>query len=77
MNFRFQLRLGSWHILSRLYRLPDLRINGYPIRPTECRPGSQERKRIVVRSRVINRNIIHHVLADFLRQVDIDPQEVC
>lgn len=73
MNFGFQLRLGSWQILPRIYRLPDLRINSGPIRPAESRPGSQECKRIEFRSRVVYRDIVHHVLADFLRQVNIDP----
>jgi len=76
LNFRFQLRPGSRQVLPRLYCLPNLRIDSHPIGPAERRPGSQERKRIIIRSRVINRDIIHHVFADFLRQVDIDPQEV-
>jgi hypothetical protein len=56
--------------------LVDLAVNGHPVRTPEKRACPEQSERIVRGSGIINSNVPEHILADLLRQIHIDAQEI-
>lgn len=75
-DFGFQLRLAARDVLSSLDSLPHLSIYRHPIGSSKHRAGTKESQRIVFSASIINCDIPEHVLANFLRQVNVDTKEI-
>jgi len=75
-DFGFQLRGAAWDVLPALDGLSHLTVDGHPVRTSEHGTRAEERKRVVLGTRVIDSNVPEHVFADLLREVDVDAQEV-
>ena len=68
--------MASWKILASLNGLPDPGINRLPVWAAEHGTGAQKGQRIVLGAGIVDGNIPKHVLADLLRQINIDTKEV-
>ena len=47
-----------------------------PVGAAKHRAGAEQGKRVVRRPRIVDRDVPQHVLADLLREIDVDTQEV-
>lgn len=75
-NLGLELCVGAGEVLARGDCLAHAAIDGLPVRATEHGTSAEERKRVVLRARVVDGDVPEHVLADLLREVDVDTQEV-
>ena len=75
-NRCLQLRRASGKILSGFYSLPHPSKDRLPIRATKHSARAKEGQRIVFSTGVVNCDVPKHVLADLLREVDVNAQEV-
>jgi hypothetical protein len=53
-----------------------LSVDRHPVRTTEHGAGAEEGEGVVLGTGIIDGDVPQHVLADLLREVDVDAQEV-
>lgn len=75
-DFRLQLRCAPWKVLPSFYGLSHLSVNRHPVRASKHRAAAKKSERVVLGTGVINSNIPQHIFPDFLREIDVDPEEV-
>ncbi len=75
-NLGLELRVRAGEVLPRGDCLAHAAVDRLPVRAPEHGASAEERERVVLRAGVVDGDVPEHVLADLLRQVDVDTQEV-
>ena len=71
-----ELGVSAGEVLAALDRLGHAAVDRLPVGAAEHGAGAEERERVVLGARVVHGDVPEHVLADLLREVDVDTQEV-
>ena len=71
-----ELGLRTGQVLTGLNRRPHLLVDMLPVGTAEHRARAEQREGIVRRARVVHSDVPQHVLANLLREINVDTQEV-
>ena len=71
-----ELGVGAGEVLAGLNGLAHATEDVLPVRAAEHGTRAEEGQRVVFSAGIVDGNVPEHVLADLLRQVDVDAQEV-
>lgn len=75
-NLGLELSVGTRDVLAALDGLAHARVDRLPVGAAEHGTSAKERKRVVLRARIVDSNVPEHVLRDLLGEVDVDTEEV-
>lgn len=75
-NVGLELGLGTRQVLAGLNSRPHLLVDVLPVGTAEHRARAEQGERVVRRARIVDRDVPQHVLADLLREINVDTQEV-
>ncbi len=71
-----ELGVSAGDVLASLDSLAHARVDRFPVRASEHSTSAEERKRVVLRTRIVHSDVPEHILRDLLGEVDVDTEEV-